>query len=76
MIIFYSKIEQPIFEEKLTNFSNPGVYSSDSLVLVIYQMQQSTAFAYTVFNKVKSVYYDGESKQMIARRKWTDEMKM
>jgi hypothetical protein len=75
MIFIYSKIEKPIFEEKLTNFSNPGIYSANSLVLIIYQLQQSTAFAYTVFNQVKSVYYDGESKQEIARKKWTDEMR-
>lgn len=76
MIIFYSKIEKPIFEEKLSNFSNPGIYSACGLTLVIYQLQQSTAFAYTVFNQVKSIYYDGESKQAIARKKWTDEMKI
>jgi hypothetical protein len=76
MIFIYSKIEEPIFEEKLTNFSNPGSHSADCIVLIIYQLQQSTAFAYTVFNQVKSVYYDGESKQEIARKKWTDEMKI
>jgi hypothetical protein len=75
MIFIYSKIEKPIFEEKLTNFSNPGIYSTDGIVLIIYQLQQSTAFAYTVFNQVKSVYYDGESKQEIARKKWTDKMR-
>lgn len=75
MIIFYRKIEQPIFEEKLNNFSNPGLYSSDYIVLVVYQLHQSTGFGYTVFNKVRSVYFDGGSNREIPRRQWTEEMK-
>jgi hypothetical protein len=74
MIIFITKIEKPIFEEKLTNFSNPGVFSDNHITLVVYQLAQKTGFAYSTFNKVTSIYFDGDSNHQIPGGKWTEEM--
>lgn len=74
MFIGITEIRKPIFEEELTRLALPEGYQTGSITYMIRQFHSKTLFSQSVYPKIESVYFVGDSGREIPRKVWTTEM--